>query len=81
MFIVEATYDGGPALRGREDQRWEFESLEDAAQRFESEVEPDRRSWPLAQIVKDLATEGRVEYEDPENCRCVVAYELVGAGV
>ena len=81
MFVVEATYDGGPALRGREDQRWECESLEDAAQRFESEAEPDHRSWPLAQIVEDLALEGRVEYEDPGTCRRVVAYELAEATV
>ena len=44
MFVVEAVYTGGPAVRGKEDQTWTFDErdgqdLEQAAQRFESEAE------------------------------------------
>ena len=77
MYVVEATYDGGPVLRGREDQTWKCETVEEAAQRFESEAEPYR--YPLAQIVEDLAVDGKVEYEDPESCRVFVVRELVEA--
>ena len=75
-FVVEAIYDGGPTLKGREDERWPCETVEEAAQRFESEAEPF--NFPLGQIVEDLAVEGKVEYEDPESCRVFVAYAAAG---
>jgi hypothetical protein len=78
-FVIEAIYDGGPAIRGKEDQRWEKETLEEAAQIFESEANVPA-SWSLNQIVEELS-KGEVKYHDCERCMIFVAYELVGAVV
>jgi hypothetical protein len=78
-YVIEAIYDGGPILNGREDQRWECETVEEAAQIFESEANVPA-SMTLSRIVEDLH-EGKVEHHDWERCMTLVAYEVELAGV
>ncbi len=60
-YAVEISYTrGGPSAR-YPDQCIPCETVEDAAQVFESEAEPNR---PLAEIVEELSLEGKVEYEE-----------------
>jgi hypothetical protein len=74
----------------RDDYELKGGSVQDAAETFESEAEPGllpkrhpdepaRTSYPLSEIVEDLAMEGRVESFNEETGKRVVAFELVEA--
>lgn len=78
-FVVEVSYQRGPATSQYPDQVFECETVEAAAQKFESEAEPNR---PLGEIVEELSLEGKVEYEEDDHpWRTVTARELVEAVV
>jgi hypothetical protein len=74
MYAVELAYTRGPALRQYPDQVFEKETIEEAAQIFQSESGTNQ---PLAEIVEELSLEGKVEFEeDGHPWRVVTAREL-----
>jgi hypothetical protein len=77
MFAVEVTFDRD--LYGKRSRYETFEEPELAAQHFESEAEPPKSE--LAELVEQLACEGKLEFFDDETGKKVVAFELVEAVV
>lgn len=76
-YVVEVSYLRGPVTSQYPDQVFQCETVEEAAQRFESEAEPGQ---PLAEIVEELSLEGKVEFEEDDHpWRTVTARELVEA--
>ena len=74
LFRLEISYPWHPHLSesGRE---LDASTVEEAAQAFEGAAEV-AATYTLAEIVEDLATKGRVEFEDPESGRTVVVRQV-----
>ncbi|HEX5591993.1 MAG TPA: hypothetical protein VFX35_01450 [Solirubrobacterales bacterium] len=77
IFAVEVSYTRGPELRQNPNRCIPCESVEEAAQVFDSEAGTGQ---PLSEIVEELSLKGRVEFEEDDHpWRLIVAYELVEA--